>query len=71
MPTCIRSLWDCYHAKYPGEGDYVICDKGHKLGSGYVHKRQVDREDKLVFRVCQLCVDYSPFDTPFMRDKEV
>lgn len=59
----IRTLYDCYHARYPVPPEqYIKCAKGHKFGSGYVHKRQADREDRLLFRVCQLCRDFEGFD---------
>ncbi len=56
----IRSLYDCLHAQYPvPPNEYITCSKGHKLGQGHIHKRQVDREDKLVFKICALCKDFS------------
>ena len=61
----IRTLYDCFHARYPAEGQYITCDKGHKLGSGYVSKLQADRGDRLLFRVCQLCVDFDSMGEPF------
>jgi len=55
----IRSLYDCLHARYPVPPDeYIRCVKGHKLGQGNIHKRQADREDKLIFKVCMLCSDF-------------
>ena len=58
-----RSLYDCSHAKYPVPlNEYIMCSKGHKLGSGKVHKRQVDREYTLIFKICQLCTDFDDMD---------
>ena len=59
----VRSLYDCYHAKYPASPDeYVRCAKGHKLGNGNIHKRQVDRGDTLIFKICALCKDFDDMD---------
>ena len=53
----IRSLYDCFHARYPTPpNEYVVCDKGHKLG--YIHKRRVDRQDRLILKICRLCPDF-------------
>ena len=55
-------LEDCLHAKYPGTGEYLYCAKGHKLGNGKILKSRVDKGDKLIFKCCQLCVDYESMD---------
>ena len=69
MTAKIRTLYDCSFARYPVPPDiFIRCEKGHRLGSGYVSKEQADRGDRLLFRVCQLCVDYSPFDTPYIKE---
>ena len=45
------------NARYPvPPNEYITCRKGHKLGN--IHKRQVDREDKLNYKICQLCTDF-------------
>ena len=67
----VRTLYDCSHAKYPSEGSYIRCDKGHKLGSGYVSKEQADRGDRLLFRVCALCVDFDSMGEPFDNKEEI
>jgi len=51
------SLYDCLNARYPKEGEYIYCLKGHKLGNGKIHIRQMGR--KLVFKVCQECKDFN------------
>lgn len=58
----VRSLYDCLQAKYPSKGEYIYCAKGHKLGQGNISKSRIDQEDKLIFKVCQLCRDFSPMD---------
>ena len=63
----IRTLYDCQQAKYPSTGQYITCDKGHKLGGGYVSKRQADRGDILLFRICSLCPDFESMGEPFER----
>ncbi len=60
MKKKVISLYDCFLARYPVPPDEMVtCKAGHKLGQGNIHKRQVDRNDRLVFKVCQLCKDYS------------
>ena len=54
------SLEDCLFAKYPGDGEYIYCAKGHKLGNGKILKSRVD--EKLIFKCCQLCKDYESMD---------
>ena len=61
-----RALYDCLNAKWPRDNEYIYCSKGHTLGTGAVHTRQVDREDKLIFKVCQDCPDFID-----MNDEEV
>lgn len=62
----MRTLYDCINARYPTtQEEYIKCSKGYKLGSGNIHKRQVDRGDRLMCRICQVCLDFEPFDTPF------
>ena len=68
----IRTLYDCFHARYPMPPDnFIRCDKGHKLGSGYVSKLQAVRGDRLLFRICQLCVDFNSMGEPFDNKEEV
>ena len=64
----VRALYDCSHARYPAEGEFIICDKGHKLGDGYVNKKRLG--GRLVFRVCQLCQDFDSMGEPY-DNKEV
>jgi len=60
------SLYDCINARYPIlPNEYIICSKGHKLGTGKIHIRQVDRGDKLICRICQTCKDFEGFDKPY------
>lgn len=59
MHTHIRTLYDCLHAKYPSNGLYITCSKGHKLGNGNIHKDKVLKGDKLICRACSLCTDFS------------
>ena len=59
------SILDCINAKWPANGGYIYCSKGHKLGSGKIHTRQVDRGDKLLCRICQICKDFEGFDKPY------
>ncbi len=62
----MRTLYECVNARYPVLPDeYIKCSKEHKLGAGNIHRRQVDRGDKLLCRVCQICPDFEPFDIPF------
>ena len=56
----IRSLYDCLLAKYPGNGEFIYCAKGHKLGNGKILKSRV--EEKLIFKVCMLCPDFEDMD---------
>ena len=60
LPVSARSLFDCLHAIYPNglDHEYVWCSKGHKLGSGNISQRQVEREDKLICRKCQICSEF-------------
>ena len=63
----VRSLYDCFLARYPVPPDeYVECQAGHNL-SKVVHKRQVDRNDRLIFKECQLCQDFVPFDIEYNK----
>ena len=64
----IRTLYDCSHARYPAEGQYITCDKEHKLGVGWVNKESANRGDRLVFKICQLCTDYDPYETPYKKE---
>jgi len=54
----LRSLYDCKNAHWPVKGAIIHCIKGHRLGAGNVNIRQVIRDDKLIFKSCQLCKDY-------------
>ena len=66
MTNMPRTLYDCLHARYPVPPDtFIKCDKGHKLGNGYVSKIKADRGEKLIFRVCALCVDFDNMGEPF------
>ncbi len=61
----IRSLYDCLNAHYPdniNHIDYIWCTKNHILGRDNIHKKQADREDKLIFKVCQKCLDFESFE---------
>ncbi len=62
------SIFDCMNAKWPQDNEYIYCSKGRKLGSGKIHTRQVDRGDKLLCRICQICSDWNPFDIPYEKD---
>ncbi len=67
----MRTLYDCLEARYPiPPNEYILCRKGHKLGDGRIHIRRVDREDKLVCRVCQICKDFSPFGIEYQKENE-
>ena len=66
----MRSLLDCLNARWPIKGEYIKCSKGHKLGNGKVHIRQVDRGDKLICKICQKCTDYTPFDKDYISMEE-
>jgi len=61
------SLYDCLNAKWPNDSlsPYIYCSKGHKLSNGKIHTRQVNRGDKLICRVCQICKDFEGFDKPY------
>lgn len=52
-----RTLYDCFHARYPSNGsEYIYCDKGHDLKG--VHIRKMTRGDPLVLKICQSCSDF-------------
>ena len=58
------TLNDCFNAKIKGE--YIICSKGHKLGQGEITASR--REQPLVCRICQECLDFEPFDIPYKKE---
>ncbi len=68
-----RSLYDCYNARYPiPPNEYVTCFKGHQLGKGNILALQVNRGDKLIMKVCQLCPDFDDMnDNPPQLDKDI
>jgi len=61
------SLYECFEARIKDK--YVYCAKGHRLGNGNIHIRQVKRGAPLECSACKNCpdIDYSPMEFPNER----
>jgi len=52
-----RSLYQCLNARV--RIDEIYCAKGHSLGNiPTINIRQLERGDRLEYKVCQDCPDY-------------